>query len=124
VGALHLADHGLHALEYPDWETLRFDVRGRYQSDTDAYGNVNTLTYGPAGPTSESNSGGRALVFTYNANGQLADAQSPLWQSGGASAAGSQHVTYGYDGCEGVARGWIKGDARGDHGHLPSLYLR
>ena len=82
-------------------DALRFDVSGRLMSDTDAYGNQNTRSYGAGSttsPSSEANSGGRALAFTYNANGALADAQSPLWQSGGAGMADSQHVAYGYNG--------------------------
>jgi RHS repeat-associated protein len=76
-------------------EVQRFNAQGQYLSDQDAYSNTNTLTYTAGLPTGLGNSGGRALAFTYQ-NGLLADAQSPLWQSGGASAAGSQHVTYGY----------------------------
>jgi len=80
-------------------EALRFDANGRYLSDTDSYGNSNTLSYGSgsaSSPSAATNSGGRRLAFAY-ANGLLADAQSPLWQSGGAGAAGSQHAAYGYD---------------------------
>ncbi len=76
-------------------EVMAFDGQGRYLSDTDAYGNQNNMTQGANGPTNETNSGGRALAFTYS-NGLLADAQSPLWRQGGSGAAGSQHVSYGY----------------------------
>ncbi len=76
-------------------ETMAFDAQGRYLSATDAYGNQNSMTQGANGPAKETNSGGRALAFTYN-NGLLADAQSPLWQQGGSGAAGSQRVAYGY----------------------------
>jgi len=75
-------------------ETLTFDAQGRYRADTDAYGNNNTLSYGSSGPTSETNSGGRALAFSYQ-DGLLADAQSPLWRSSG--GAQGQHVAYGYN---------------------------
>jgi len=75
-------------------ETLAFDAQGRYLADTDAYGNNNTLGYGPDGPASEANSGGRALAFSYQ-HGLLADAQSPLWQSSG--GAQGQHTAYGYN---------------------------
>jgi len=84
-------------------EVMTFDAQGRLQTDTDAYGNQNALMAGTNTPTTETNSNvndhttGRSLAFTYNANGLLADARSPLWQSGGASAAGSQHVAYGYN---------------------------
>ncbi len=81
---------------YLSGEAWSFDNQGRYSADTDAYGNQNTMTQGPSGSTAETNSGGRALAFTYS-NGLLSDAQSPLWQSGGAGAAGSQHVSYGYN---------------------------
>jgi len=83
-------------------EVMRFDAGGRLTSDTDAYGNANSMAYGAgsaSSPSSETNSGGRALAFSY-ANGLLADAQSPLWQSGGSGAAGSQHVVYGYSGSQ------------------------
>jgi len=91
---------------------MAFDAQGRLQTDTDAYGNRNALTAGTNQPTSETNSGGRALAFTY-ANGLLADAQSPLWQQGGASQEGSQHVTYGYSGnrLTTLTRGAGTGDA-------------
>ncbi len=84
-------------------EVMVFDAQGRLQTDTDAYGNQNSLTAGTNTPTTETNSNvndhtmGRSLAFTYNAQGLLADAQSPLWQQGGAGQAGSQHVTYGYN---------------------------
>jgi len=76
-------------------EALTFDSQGRLLADTDAYGNQNTMTYGSNGVTSEANSGGRALSFSYS-NGQLGDALSPLWQSSG--GAQGQHVHYGYNG--------------------------
>ncbi len=76
-------------------ETLTFDAQGRYRADTDAYGNNNTLSSGSDGPRGDTNSGGRALAFSYQ-HGLLADAQSPLWQSSG--GARGQHVTYGYNG--------------------------
>ncbi|MDQ2829659.1 MAG: hypothetical protein M3Y74_11485, partial [Chloroflexota bacterium] len=75
-------------------EILTFDAQGRYRADTDAYGNNNALSYGSSGPTSEANSGGRALAFSYQ-HGLLADAQSPLWQSSG--GAQGQHTAYGYN---------------------------
>jgi len=81
-------------------ETWTFDGEGRLTADQDAYGNQNSLSYGAGSATSpsgESNSGGRSLAFGYT-NGLLSEAQSPLWQSGGRGAAGSQHVTYGYNG--------------------------
>ncbi len=76
-------------------ETMTFDSQGRLLADTDAYGNQNTMTYGSNGVSSEANSGGRALSFSYT-NGQLGDAMSPLWQSSG--GAQGQHVHYGYNG--------------------------
>jgi len=76
-------------------ETMTFDGQGRLLADSDAYGNPNTMTYGSNGVTSEANSGGRALSFSYS-NGQLGDAMSPLWQSSG--GAQGQHVHYGYNG--------------------------
>ena len=93
-------------------EVMAFDAQGRYMSDTDAYGNQNSLTAGTNQPTSETNSGGRALAFSYN-NGLLADAQSPLWQSGGANAAGSQHVAYGYN-ARGQLTSLVRGAGTGD----------
>jgi len=84
---------------------LLFDASGRLISSQDAYSNTNSMSYGAGSATSpsgEANSGGRALVFGYS-NGQLTDAQSPLWQQGGAGAAGSQHVTYGYNGSGQIA---------------------
>jgi YD repeat-containing protein len=82
-----------------------FDASGRLVSSQDAYSNTNSMSYGAGSATSpsgEANSGGRALAFGYS-NGQLTDAQSPLWQQGGAGAAGSQHVTYGYNGSGQIA---------------------
>jgi len=76
-------------------EVMAFDAQGRYVSATDAYGNQNALTPGTNTPTGETNSGGRSLAFGYT-NGLLTDARSPLWQSLGGRAAGSQHVTYSY----------------------------
>jgi hypothetical protein len=76
-------------------ETLTFDAQGRYLSDSDAYANSNTLSYGASGPISDTNSGGRALSLAYS-NGLLSDVQSPLWRSSG--GAHGQHVTYGYNG--------------------------
>jgi len=83
--------------------TQRFDGQGNLSSVADAYGNSNTMTAGPFGPTSEVNSGGRTLAFTYTTtypSGLLSETASPLWSQGGASAAGSQHVTYGYHGLQ------------------------
>ncbi len=78
--------------------TWTFDAQGRYLAHSDAYGNSDTLSgYGSSGPASMANGGGRSLAFAYQ-NGQVSDVQSPLWQSGGASAAASQHVHYGYNG--------------------------
>jgi len=80
-------------------ETWNFDAQGRLTADQDSYGNQNTMSYGvgsATSPASAANSGGRSLTFGYTA-GLLTEAQSPLWQSGGAGAAGSQHVTYGYN---------------------------
>jgi len=81
-------------------ETWTFDGQGRLTSDTNAYGNSNSMSYGSGSATSpsgESNSGGRSLTLGYT-NGQLADVQSPLWQSSG--GARGQHVTYGYSGSQ------------------------
>lgn len=79
-------------------EVWTFDAQGRLLTDTDAYGNKNSYSYGAGSatsPSNESNSGGRSLALAYS-NGQLSDAQSPLWgTSGGAQG---QHVTYGYNG--------------------------
>ena len=87
-------------------EALGFDNQGRFVSDTDAYGNSNTLAQGGTGaPTRETNSGGRALAMTY-ANGLLNDIQSPLYQGGGPAQQGSQHVAYGYDGQELTGIAW------------------
>jgi len=75
-----------------------FDGQGRLLSETDAYGNTNSYSYGAGSatsPSNESNSGGRGLALAYT-NGQLSDAQSPLWASSG--GAQGQHVTYGYNG--------------------------
>jgi len=83
--------------------TQTFDARGRYTTLVDAYGNRDSLSYGVNGPTSETNSGGRAVSLTY-ANGLLSEAGSPLWQSLGSGAAGSQHVTYAYSGTQLTAR--------------------
>jgi len=91
-------------------EILAFDAQGRYLSDTDAYGNQNTMTQGANGPTKETNSGGRALAFTYS-NGLLADAQSPLWQQGGSGTAGSQRVSYGYSNGQLSSLTWGAGTA-------------
>ncbi len=100
-------------------EALAFDAQGRYLSDTDAYGNQNSLTAGTNTPTGETNSNvndhttGRSLAFTYNANGLLADAQSPLWQQGGTGKAGSQHVAYGYN-AQGQLTSLTRGAGTGD----------
>jgi len=97
-------------------EVWTFDASGRLLAAQDSYGNHNSLSYGAgsaSSPNSEANSGGRSLAFGYS-GGLITDAQSPLWQSGGASAAGSQHVTYGYNGSgqlTGVTRGAGTGDA-------------
>jgi len=84
---------------------LVFDASGRLVASQDAYSNTNTMSYGAGSatsPASEANSGGRSLAFGYS-NGRLTDAQSPLWQQGGTGAAGSQHVTYGYNGSGQIA---------------------
>ncbi len=88
---------GYTLTDYLTGEAWTFDTQGRYSADTDAYGNQNTMTQGPSGVTAQTNSGGRTLAVSYS-NGLLSDAQSPLWQSGGAGAAGSQHVSDGYNG--------------------------
>jgi len=80
-------------------EVWTFDAQGRLLADRDAYGNQNSMSYGTGSansPSAEANGGGRSLAFGYS-SGLLTDAQSPLWQSGGAGAAGSQHVAYGYN---------------------------
>ncbi|MDQ2830575.1 MAG: SBBP repeat-containing protein, partial [Chloroflexota bacterium] len=80
-------------------EVWTFDAQGRLLADTDSYGNQNTMSYGAGSatsPASAANSGGRSLSLGYT-GGLLTEAQSPLWQSGGAGAAGSQHVAYGYN---------------------------
>jgi len=87
-------------------ERMTFDGQGRLQADSDSYGNSNTLSYGVDGVTRETNSGGRALAFSY-ANGLLADAQSPLWQSSGGSQ--GQHVAYGYTGNQLTSLTWGAG---------------
>jgi len=87
---------GFVLTDYLTGESWSFDIQGRYTAPTDAYGNQNTMTQGPSGSTAQTNSGGRAMAFTYS-NGLLSDAQSPLWHSGGGGAAGSQHVAYGYN---------------------------
>ena len=80
-------------------EVLKFNNQGWYISDTDAYGNVNTVTQsGTRNPTLIANSGGRALTMTYTAYGLLASTASPQWTSGGAGQMGSQQIAYGYDG--------------------------
>jgi len=84
-------------------EQMTFDGQGRLQADRDSYGNSNTLSYGADGVTRETNSGGRALAFSY-ANGLLTDAQSPLWQSSGGSQ--GQHVAYGYTGNQLTSLTW------------------
>jgi len=81
-------------------EVRTFDAQGRLLADTDSYGNQNTMSYGAGSatsPSNEANGGGRSLSLGYT-GGLLTEAQSPLWQSGGAGAAGSQHVAYGYNG--------------------------
>ncbi len=78
-----------------------FDGQGHLLADVDAYGNSNTLSGGPVGPTGETNSGngmpgsGRTLAYTYT-NGLLSEVAGPAWQKGGSAVAGSQHVTYAY----------------------------
>ncbi len=72
----------------------RFDAAGHYLSDTDSYGNSNAVSVPSGGVQTWSNSGGRAVRVSASGSGQLADAQSPLWQSSG--GAQGQHVTYGY----------------------------
>jgi YD repeat-containing protein len=74
-------------------ETLTFAPSGQLVADTDAYRNTNTLN---AAATSWANSNGRNLAISYTSKNLLNDLQSPLWQSGGSGAAGSQHVTYTY----------------------------
>ena len=56
------------------------DAQGRYLADSDSYANSNTLRYTStaAMPMTETNSGGRALSFYYNAQGLLSAAQSQL----------------------------------------------
>jgi len=79
-------------------EVWSFDAQGRLQSDTDSYGNRNSMSYGagsPTSPSSEGNSGGRSLTLGYT-TGQLATVQSPAWASSG--GAQGQQVTYGYNG--------------------------
>jgi len=87
-------------------EQMTFDGQGRLQADRDSYGNSNTLSYGADGVTRETNSGRRALAFSY-ANGLLADVQSPLWQSSGGSQ--GQHVAYGYTGNQLTSLTWGAG---------------
>jgi len=87
-------------------EALRFDAQGRYQSDSDAYGNSNTLAYGGAGPITDTNSGGRSLALSYQGS-LLGDARSPLWRSSG--GAQGQRVTYGYQGDQLTALTWGAG---------------
>jgi len=94
---------GYTLTNYLTGATQTFDARGRYTTLVDAYGNRDSLSYGVNGPTSETNSGGRAVSLTY-ANGLLSEAGSPLWQSLGSGAAGSQHVTYAYSGTQLTAR--------------------
>ncbi len=88
---------GYTLTNYLTGASMRFDALGRYAATADSYANRNLLSYtGALGPDSITNSGGRALSFTYNGSGLLSDAQSPLWQSSG--GAQGQHVTYGYNG--------------------------
>jgi len=97
-----------------DGATRAFDAHGRLTVDSDAWGNSNTFAYsGAAGPADETNSGGRALNYTY-ANGLLNDVTSPQWGQPGAPG---QHVTYGYDGGEltGVTWGAGTADAQTTH---------
>jgi len=99
-------------------EMWTFDASGRLLADTDSYGNANSLSYGAGSarsPSSAANSGDRSLAFSYS-GGLITDAQSPLWQSGGATTPASQHVTYGYNGSgqlTSVTRGAGTGDALG-----------
>ncbi len=78
-------------------QVITFSQQGALQGTADAYGNTNALGGAAGAPTSLANSGGRAVLLSYT-GGLLADVQSPLWQNGGAASAGSQHVTYGYNG--------------------------
>ena len=100
-------------------EVMGFDAQGRVQATTDAYGNQNAVTPGTTHPLTETNSNandhttGRSLAFSYNAQGLLADAQSPLWQQRGASAAGSQHIAYGYN-AQGQLTTLTRGAGTGD----------
>ncbi len=95
-------------------EVWSFDAQGRLQSDTDSYGNRNSMSYGAGSPTSPSsagNSGGRALTLGYT-TGQLTAVQSPAWASSG--GAQGQQVTYGYNGAgqlTGMTRGAGSTDA-------------
>jgi len=74
----------------------RFDATGRYLSDTDSYGNSDTLSAPSGGVQTWSNSGGRAVRISAYGSGLVSDARSPLWQSSG--GAQGQFVTYGYNG--------------------------
>ncbi len=77
---------------------LTFDPQGRLLSDSDAYGNLNTVGYDQStgAPTSEVNGSGRTLSFTATNSGLLSEAASPLWQASG--GARGQHVTDAYSG--------------------------
>jgi len=88
---------GYTIANYLTGETMAFDGQGRYIATADSYGNANTLSFaGGPGPSSMTNSGGRALQFLYNGSGLLSETKSPLWVSGGSGQPASQHVTYGY----------------------------
>src|SRR5581483_3541539 len=70
-------------------EVMAFDNQGNYLSDTDAYGNQNTLNYSGSEVLSETNSGGRVLRFTYTGSGLLNEVKSPRWVNSGVNG---QHV--------------------------------
>jgi YD repeat-containing protein len=74
----------------------QFNASGQLTSEADSYGYANILAYGSAGPTTDTNSGGRVLHLTYNGSNLLSDVQSPLWVS--SSGAQGQHVTLSYGG--------------------------
>lgn len=71
-----------------------FDAQGRYLSDSDAYGNRNTLRYHGGLPTAETNSGGRALRLSYR-HGLLSAVASPAWVSSGGRQ--GEQVVYRYN---------------------------
>ena len=77
-------------------EVLAFDANGNLLSDTDSYGNSQTLSYDADGnPTGATANSGRRIGLTVR-NDLQTDATSPLWNSSGGTQ--GQHLAYSYAG--------------------------